>query len=37
MKKCGSAMDEYLNPQSEGERLKSSFLQPMIPRSFGLG
>jgi hypothetical protein len=30
-------MDEDLNPKSEGEEFKSSLLQPMIPRPFGLG
>ncbi len=34
---CASAMDEDLNPKSDNERLKSSFLQPMIPRPLGLG
>jgi len=32
-KKCGSAMDEDLNPKG----FKSLFLQLMIPRSLNLG
>ncbi len=37
IKKCGSAMDENLKPQSEGEGFKSSFLQPMILMPLALG
>jgi hypothetical protein len=36
IKKCGSAMDEDLNPKMK-VRVQVLLLAPMIPRPFGLG